>query len=305
MPILAGDKITATSYNNIRNIFINYLTTGTGSIGYGQTANSSAVSAGQKVTATSWANLRSDISRMADHQGTTVTLPTITASTKITATQATQLETAATTVTGAGVIYNVAVGQYSDELLVTLAEGTRTAAWNAVIRHFFTVTFATANDARYFFNSGSTIRIDPTYTKDVSNTLNNDWDTLINTLGTVVFNHTSTAANGASPGTGSSIGFYDLTNVAQQIYTKAGSTYAANDYTINAYCNVASNTTGTANIIYFECYFRDDKLANPNFDENVTGTVVNEVRMFRSTGANVSVTAPTAATTVRLDAAQV
>jgi hypothetical protein len=301
----AGDKITATSYNNIRNTFINYLTTGTGSIGYGQTANSSAVTSGQKVTATSWANLRLDISRMANHQGTTVTLPTITSGTKITATQATQLETAATAVIQAGVIYNVAVGQYSDELLVPLADSQRTTAWNATIRNFFTVTFATANDARYFFNSGSTIRFTPDYVKDVANSLNDDWTTLINTIGTVVFNHTSTAANGASPGTGSSIGFYDLTNVAQQIYTKTGSTYATNDFTINAYCNVASNTTGTANIIYFECYYRDDKGPNPNFDENVTGTVTNNVRMFRSSGSNVAVTAPTVAVTVRLDAAQV
>lgn len=81
----SGDKITAPSYNTIRNTFIDHLTTGSGQIGYGQTAISSAVVQGQKITQTDWANLVLDIRRMANHQGTTVTLPTITANTRISA----------------------------------------------------------------------------------------------------------------------------------------------------------------------------------------------------------------------------
>ena len=304
MPV-SGDKITAPSYNTIRNTFISYLTTGSGAIGYGQTANSSAVTQGQKVRQVDWANLALDISRMAAHQGASVTLPTITVNTKVSANSANQLQAAATAVIQPGVIYNVAAGQFSDELLVPAADSQRTADWNATVRHFFTVTFSTADQARYFFNSGSTIRFTPTFTKTASTSINNDWEALINTLGTVIFTHTATSATGAAPGTGSAIGFYDLTNVNQQIYTKTGTAYAANDYTILARCNVASNTTGTANIIYFECYFRDDKGPNPTFDENVTGTLTNGVRIYRSSGSNVAVTAPTSTTTVRLDAAQV
>lgn len=298
-----GDKVSASSYNNIRNTFINYLSTGSGQIGYGQTPASSAKSVGQKITQADWAALSTDISKMAAHQGTTVTLPSFTSGTKISAAKANDLQTAANAVVQPGVIYNLAAGQFSDELLVPLGESQRTANWNATVRHFFTVTFADANQARYFFNSGGTIRITPTFSKSVADAINNDWDTLVNGIGTVVFSYTGTGVTGS--GTGSGIGFYDLTNGAQQIFTRGATTYTVNDYTINAYCNAANNVSGGANVIYFECYFRDDKGPNPNFDEVVQGTLTNQVRMFRPSGSNVSINAPSGSSYVRLDAAQV
>lgn len=288
MPV-SGDKITAPSYNTIRNTFIDYLTTGSGDIGYGQSANSLAVAQGQKVKQTDWANLALDIRRMADHQGTAVTLPTITAGGKVSANSANLLQTAANTVIAPANVYKLA--QFSDEALTS---SSRSTSWNTTIQHIFTCTFASADAARYFFNAGSTIRITPSFAKSVATSINNDWDTLINSLGTVVFGYTNTTATGASPGTGSAIGFHDLTTSPQQIYTKTGSAYTANDYTIRAYRNAGSN------IVYFECSFNDDKGPNPNFDEAVTGTVTNTIRMYRASGSNVAVIGPTAATTQNL-----
>lgn len=291
MPV-SGDKITAPSYNSIRNTFINYLTNGTGDIGYGQTANSVAVSQAQKITQTQWANLALDIQRMAIHQGTSVTLPTITSTTKITANAANQLQTAATTVTSLANRYKLA--EYSDEALTS---STRSTAWKTTIQHNFNITFPSADAARYFFNTGSTIRIKPTFTKSGVTPINDDWESLINNLGTVVFGHTSTSATGTAPGNGSLIGFYDLTTSAQPIYFKTGiaTAYISNDYTIRAYRNAAST------IIYFECSFNDDKVGGGGvWDENVTGTVTNAVRMFRASGSNVVVTGPTAVTTANL-----
>ena len=288
----SGDKITAPSYNTIRNTFIDHLTTGSGQIGYGQTAISSAVVQGQKITQTDWANLVLDIRRMANHQGTTVTLPTITANTRISANSANQLQTAANTVVSAANLYNLAAGQFSDEALTS---SSRSTAWNTTIQHNFNLTFTSANAARHFFNAGSTIRITPSFVKLSATSINDNWETLISTLGTVVFGYTSTAATGTSPGTSSSIGFYDLTTSPQQVYTKTGSgVYAANDYTVRAYRN------STSTIVYFECSFNDDKGPNPNFDESVTGTVTNAVRMYRASGSNVAVVGPTVSTTLNL-----
>lgn len=289
----SGDKITAPSYNAIRNTFIDYLTTGSGDIGYGQTANSSTVSQGGKITQVQWANLALDIQRMATHQGTTITLPTINSTTKITATAANQLQTAANTVIDVNNRYKLA--EFSDEALTS---SSRSTAWNTTIQHDFNLTFTSVDVARYFFNAGSTIRITPSFVKSGSSDINNDWETLINTLGAVVFGHTSTTATGSSPGTGSNIGYYDLpiSPTFQQIYTKTGtSVYAANDYTITA----SRNADGT--IIYFRCFFNDDKVGGGGiWDENVTGTVTNAVRMYRASGSNVVVTGPTAATTANL-----
>ena len=290
-----GDKITTVSYNAIRDTFINYLTTGvTGQpdTGYRQTASSAAVATGNKVKLSDWAALSTDIRKMANHQGTSVSLPDITTSTKISAAVANTIQTAATAVVQPGVLYNLAAGQFSDEFLIS---SQRTIDWNGTIRHNFSLSFADANNARYFFNTGSTIRITPGFVKSSATAINNEWETLINTLGTVVFGHTSTFATGASPGTGSSIGFHDLATFPQQIYTKIGTgVYNANDYTIRAFRDP------TATVVYFECEFKDDKGPNPNFDEIVTGTVTNSVRMFRASGSYVAVNAPSVSASVNL-----
>lgn len=295
MPNL-GDKIRVSDYNSIRNTFISFLTAGSGQTGYGQTANSSAVSTGNRVTRAQWANLVLDLNRMALHQGTSVGLPAITAGTKISASTVDIIQAAASTVVLPANLYNLA--EFSDEPLVL---SSRASSWDQTIRHFFTVTFSNADQARYFFNTGSAIRITPSFAKASATSINNNWETLINQTGTVIFGHTATSATGSSPGTVSSIGFYDLTTTPQQLYTKTGTgTYAANDYTIRASCNVTNNTTGTATTISFEVYFNDDKGPNPNFDEAVTGTVTNTVIMRRASGSNVSVIGPTAVNTVLL-----
>lgn len=292
----AGDKIRVGDYNTIRNTFISYLTTGSGDIGYGQSANSSAVSVGNKVTSLQWANLASDIQRMASHQGTAITLPTISTTTKLRASAINQLQTAANTVIAAGNRFNLA--EFSDEPLLT---SQRTTAWNSTIRHRFTLTFSTAAQARYFFNAGSTIRFAASFVKSSSTSINNNWETLIGSTSLVTFGHTATTATGTSVGTSQPIGYYDLTSSAQTIYTKGGtSPYAVNDYTITALCNVASNVSGTANVITFDVQFNDDKGPNPNFDENVTGTVTSTITMRRASGSNVAVTGPTPATTIAL-----
>lgn len=294
MPV-SGDKITAPSYNTIRNTFINYLTTGSGQTGYGQTANSSAVAQNQKITQTDWANLAVDIARMANHQGISITLPSITSGNKVSANSANLLQTAANTVIDPANLYKLA--QFSDEALTS---STRSTAWKTTIQHNFNLTFSNADAARYFFNSGSTIRITPNFLKSGSTPINDSWESLINNLGTVVFGHASTSATGSSPGTGSAFGFFNLTTSPQQIYTKTGSTayggvYSSNDYTIRAYQNAG------ANIIYFECTFNDDKVGGGGiWDEDVVGTVTNAVRMYRASGSNVVVTGPSAITTANL-----
>jgi hypothetical protein len=301
-----GTIITTVEYNNIQSQINTILGTGSGQDGYGQSVTSSAIQPNDDITALQWANLKLDILKIANHQGTQnnpliTILPTITAGTTIQASQSN------TFIDSIPVLQNnkFLLSEFSDELLVPSADSIRTDNWNRTVRHFFTVTFSSVDNARYFFNAGGSIRIDPSFSKSASNPINNDWDTLLNTLGVVSFNHTQTSADGVSPGSGSSIGFYDLTTSFQQIYTKSASVYTVNDYTIRARCNVSNNTNGGATQVLFEVYFNDDKGPNPNFDENVTGTLTNAVRMYRPSGSNVNVVAPTSTTTVRLDAAQV
>ena len=309
----SGSKINVTIFNNLVSGINNIVGTGSGQTGYGQTlnANTSTVSTASKITSARWNAVRDDLRRIAEHQGTlaSVTLPTVATGVKISAATTTNYENALVTLSSATNIYKIAAGQYSDELLVPLADSTRSTSWNRTIRHYFTVDFGSADAARYFFNSGGNIRFNPVFTPSGSTAINNDWNTLINGIGEVYFDYTGTYITN-SVGTGSSIGYYDLTVTPTQIYTRTGgsqlSTYAVNDYTVRAYCNVSNNVSGTARYVYFEVTFNDDKFNTTwGSDMSIVGNLVNNVRMYRPSGPNVAVSVPSVSVTVRLDAAQI
>ena len=199
--------------------------------------------------------------------------------------------------------FNLGVGQYSDESLTT---SSRTTAWKLTVRHFFTIDFGSANAARYFFNAGGSIRMTASRVDTPVVTKDTDWSNMLAAMGTIIFNHAGVTSSN-STGTESTIGFYNLTSVDQPVYSKSGSgTYQSNDYTITMSCDlpngVTSNSQGQTSKIYVKIYFRDDA-ARP-YDDNVTGTLTSEVRMYRPSGVNVSVTAPTATTTTSLSAAE-
>lgn len=300
-----GSLVRALNYNTIQADIAQILGPGTGLLGVGQSVSSSQVGASTDIVeALDWAQLKIDILKMANSQGSETdpaitALPDITSGDIIEANDVVLFQNALAVINNN--LYNLA--EFSDELLIT---GTRTTSWNSTIRHFFTLDFGSGENARYFFNSGSSIRIIPNLAKSSSTSINNDWETILNTIGAVNFDYDNTQGTGSQPGTGSSIGFYNLTTTFQQIFTKTSSlsVYSANDYTIRARCDIANNTAGGARYVYFECYFRDDKGANPNFDESVTGTTTNVIRMHRASGSNVNVTGPTLTETVLLSAAQ-
>jgi hypothetical protein len=90
------------------------------------------------------------------------------------------------------------------------------------------------------------------------------------------------------------------------------STYTANDFLVYARCDVANNALGGARYVYFEVYFRDNKVqtgfgfqSGPQYDEVVQGTVSDTIRMLRPSGSNVAVSGISAANSVNLSDAQV
>jgi hypothetical protein len=130
-------------------------------------------------------------------------------------------------------------------------------------------------------------------------------------MGTIKFGsygttYTGTGAAGGYPTTG--IGWYGLTTSYQTVFVKpaAAGVYLENDYNIQVKKNAADNT---ATILTFEIQFRDDDSGDSpitplpkggivgGVDENIDGTLTSTVQIFRPTGANVSLTAPTASTT--------
>jgi hypothetical protein len=293
-----GDLITAARYNNIQARIATVMGTGSGSDGYGQTLTSSTVSVGSTVTALHMQNLYDDMFAARVHQ--TGTAPTQIADMVVgntigendsenpngTAKGYTDFEGLLPSIEGDKFLLHPS--QASVEAAIT---SSRTTDWNGVITHEFTVTFASENDRRYFFNAGGEIRFSAALTNAVGSK-DTDWATLLANMGTIKFNYTETSATGT--GTGSAIGNYDLTATYQQIFIKDSSgVYAENDYNINA----RSPTTTT---LQFRIQFRDDDAGDPDVDESITGDITSTIQQLRPSGLYVNVTSPSYANNTTL-----
>ena len=183
MTYTVGGTIEATDYNGFVSTTVGAnvnATWGTGvtSAGYGQTALGT-VSAGATVSATSWASLVNTISSMANHQGTTITSRTA----PVAGGTIAVLAAVNTDITNC---YNnrgnaAASGAQYTAWTGTNSKTTATSGATWTITFTNTVTFASSDAARYFFNAGGLIKIDvsKTATGDVGDP---EWNDLANTL---------------------------------------------------------------------------------------------------------------------------
>lgn len=175
----------------------------------------------------------------------------------------------------------------SQVTLETGIQSTRTAQWNGIITHEFTVNFTDADHRRHFFNSGGSIRINGSNSSAIGDK-GKDWNLLLIETGGVTFNHSATFPG--STGTGSAVGNYQLTTSYQEIYRKIGGgtysgVYAGNIYTIEA-------RAPTTNSIQFRIRL-NDIVTDPIIDNNVDGRLVSTVQHVRANSSSVSVAAPT------------
>jgi hypothetical protein len=228
MTYSAGGLIEATDYNgfvsttsgaNVNNVW----STGSTDSGWGQTALATVAAAGT-ITATQWASLVNTISSMASQTGTTITsrsAPVAGNTIQILA----ALNTDLTNIT-ANRQNAVANGAQFTGWTGTNSKTAATGTGTWTITFVNTVTFASADAARYFFNAGGRIKID--VSKTATGALGDpEWNDLANTLSGDIFitggtatqtiagaNYTGTTKVG---GTGSpnilqtGIGWHDLT----------------------------------------------------------------------------------------------
>jgi len=300
-PKATGDAIYLADYNAIQTIVANVLGTGSGAAtlstqtGYGQTVSSSQIAADTNITASQMQNLKTDLDKISFHQTFSAsTAPSISVGGTIGYSEWNTYKTQADTLNTNRFILSANQATAVDGVTPTFAN------WNGSRTHNVTVTFADAANARYFFNAGGEIRIVPSHSSSgaAADTLakGNAWVNFLSTIGTIKFGYTNTTAGV----TGSSIGWYGLTSSAQTILTSTSTlTYANNIFSVEAYCNVANNNTGTATVLTLTIKFNDagnSTSGSNNIDEAVGGTTTSRVQHYRATGANVAVNAPTIAT---------
>lgn len=190
MTYSAGGLIEATDYNGFANDTANanlnsIWATGFTDSGWGQTALST-VSAGGTVTATQWASLVNNISAAASHTGTSITSRTapVTGNTISVLANVSADLTSITTNRGNAVASGTTIGTFSGTTSKTTATGSGTAAWTITFTH--TVTFPSANQARYFWNAGGIVKL--LYGKSSTGTDSDaDWNALAGYVGSINF----------------------------------------------------------------------------------------------------------------------
>jgi hypothetical protein len=310
---MAGQNtlILANDYNIIQSAISLVMGEGSGTTGYGQTLASSQVGQNAKITVNQWNNLRNDIVRCRQHQ-TGVTIvnrapedPGYVAGSDLpTASEASQIRES-----WRAAFLSVANDCNTNRLTAPppasqatradlFGQQVRTTVWNGRIQQTVVVTFDSANDARYFFNTGGQFEFSSDRSGGSAGLKNTTWTTMLTNMGTIRFNYDATTCTGT--GITSTIGYYDITTSDNLIFEKDAPTgsYTPNKYFIYARRNIAGN------VITFTLHWWDDSAAPPSLpdpgfgiDENVDGTLTSTVQTFRATGANVSVPNPSATTT--------
>lgn len=183
MTYSSGGLIQATDYNGFASTTVganvnNVWSTGSGDSGWGQTALTTVAATGT-VTATQWASLVNTIASMGSQTNTTITSRTapVTGGTiGILAALNTDLTNVTTNRANAA-----AVGTQYTGWTGTNSKTTATAASAWTITFTNTVTFASANAARYFFNGGGLIKLQ-TSKSSTGATGDPEWNDLASTL---------------------------------------------------------------------------------------------------------------------------
>jgi hypothetical protein len=130
-----------------------------------------------------------------------------------------------------------------------VASQTYTAPWSTSLTATLTCTFSTADQARYFFNSGGKVRFTTALSGGSSTLQINTWTNFLASVGTRSF--------GADTGV---VNYYTLTNSFQiydQISVSAAYQYSGNNYRLEARTNVSNNSTGTATQLFLRVTLTD------------------------------------------------
>jgi hypothetical protein len=286
MTYTSGSLIEATDYNgfvstnvgaNVNDIW----STGASDKGYGQTALSTVAAPGT-ITATQWASLVNTISTMASHQGTSITsrvAPVAGNTINILSNLATDLTTL-TTNRGNAAGVGTEIVAWSGNTAKTSATGSGTTAWTITFTH--TITWASANAARYFFNAGGRIRWRTSKTS-TGTLADAEWNDLASTLvgqiyitgGTATQTIAGTAYTGTTKvgGTGTpntlatTTGWYDLTTGDTLIYKQFADTAP---YT-GSFIQINAKTAGTGTQLVLTTAWTDPGGSGAGSTDNISG----------------------------------
>jgi hypothetical protein len=187
MTYSSGSQILAADYNTFAGNTTAGLnrvwSTGAGDAGWGQTDIATVATSGT-VTATQWATIVNNLATSGTQANTTITSRTAPVTGNIIGILA-NVQTDITSVTtnrGNAAASGTISSTWTGNVAKTSTTGTGTNAWTIVWTQ--TVTFPSANQARYFWNAGGLVRLDMSKTSTGTD-IDPDWNTFAGTVGTL------------------------------------------------------------------------------------------------------------------------
>lgn len=262
MGYAASDKILPAEYNafltnssnsgDIAAYGINHIM-GTGSLnlGLGQTTLNT-VNTAEKITVAQWNSLWTAMNNIQNHSN--ITALTSTASREVGDVIAvkeallTDLNALATAVQGGCTSATAITTSASVRSVTTAAEG-----WDSTATHELSITWASANDMRFYFNQGGKVRIVQSATASSLSAKDNSFVDLGTAIGNLDIGSQATTRSGYGETLttdGLAIGFYDMTTSYQTIIklTSDNSTYTDNTVEIFAKLDASPGTAVTMTI---------------------------------------------------------
>ena len=303
MTYTVGGLIEATDYNGFVNTGANNINkvwgTGTGDSGWGQT-NIATVSAGGTVTATQWSTLVSNLATAGLQSNSTLTsrpLPVAGNVIAILANVATDINTV-TLNRGNAPASGTEYGVFSGTTSKTTATGSGQSAWTITFTH--TVTFASADALRYFFNAGGIVKLQ--YGKSSTGTDHDpDWNTFAGQCGSINLPgrvngtsqtiagqaYTGTTRLNGSGGTQTTLttttGWYNLTGSPTTIFQLNNVTAPYQTEFIRTTATATSST-----VLTLITTWTDDGSAGPGVSSDISGGTATN-----SPSTTITGTAPT------------
>ena len=281
MAYTAGDQILDDEYNNFVGsssspFGINHIS-GTGSAEYGLGESSVAtVSAGDTINASQWNTLFAAMNVCAAH-----TADSITSTGSKSAGDAIAIISALTTDL-ATLAASVAAGSPNTTAVTTssaLQQPTSSSTWSNSFTTEMSVTFASADKMRHFFNAGGKIRI----TFGTSQSSTSPKDQAYIDLGTALGNLDIAALASTRSGSGETLttdglarGFHDLTDSYQTIIklTSDNSNYTSNNIEVFAKLNAA---VGSATVITVKVVATDGA-SDTQFTAGNTSSIAADIK---------------------------
>ena len=303
MTYTQGSLIEAADYNGFANASANNInavwSTGSGDKGWGQTALST-VSIGGTVTATSWAALVANLATAGQQTSSTLTSRTQPVTGNVIAILA-NVATDINTITlnrGNAAASGTEYGVFSGTTSKTTATGSGQTAWTITFTH--TVTFASADAARYFWNAGGIVRLK--YGKSSTGTDHDeDWNTFAGQCGSINLtgrvngaaqtiaaqSYTGTTRLNGSGGTQTTLttttGWYNLTGSPTTIFQLNNITAPYQPEFIRTTATATSST-----VLTLVTTWVDDGSSGPGVSSNISGGTATN-----SPSTTITGTAPT------------